>query len=120
MKALLILFLSASLLACSSLPRSAQQQDYSLSEEISSGVFVIEVQQTQRWYSLLSQQQHLLNLKQHWRTRASKLCQFGYQGDPSVILPTDAQIKVFQCHNQQCNQQPMVSGIAWCHKRYQL
>ena len=91
-----------------------------LEQELSPGVFVIEVQQQRPSFSFINHQQHLLNLQNHWQKRAAEICPFGYQGQPDVIAPVDAQIEAFRCEPENCKQEPMISGVAKCHKRYQL
>lgn len=89
-----------------------------LDKEVSPGVHVIEVRHSHR-YSL-SQEQDLVLMKSHWQRRAAELCLHGYRGEPDVRLPADARLSEFQCSPSSCPQTPLVSGIVWCHQRYQL
>lgn len=118
--ALLLLLGACSPLHFSSTAPNSQVTQGSVDKEVSPGVFVIEINQPLPWYSKNSQEQHLLALQKSWQQRANELCQYGYQGSPEIIVLADARLQDFQCHSHQCNQHLMVSGIAWCHKRYQL
>lgn len=120
LKYVFLFALALNLLACSYIKTPVEQASGYLSEEISPGVYAIEVKQHRAWYSTESKEDHLDTLKKSWQQRASELCQHGYQGEPEIIAPSEARFEGFQCATKQCNQQPMISGIAWCHKRYQL
>lgn len=108
--------------ACAPMPyQSALQADRGfLDEEVAPGVYAIEVKQPFAWWQFKSREHHIEELKKHWQQRAEELCQHGYQGEPEIIIPSDARIEAFQCKAEQCNTQPMVSGLVWCHKRYRL
>lgn len=108
--------------ACAPMPyQSALQADRGfLDEETTPGVYAIEVKQPYSWWKFKSREQHIEELKAHWQQRAEELCQHGYQGEPEIIIPNEARIEAFQCGIDQCSQQPMASGLAWCHKRYRL
>lgn len=118
------LLLVALLSACSPVPYQPAIQD-SLqngyrSEEIAPGVFVIEVRQNSRLRLQLNREETLHTLQQHWQRRAAELCKHGYRGSPEVVLPVDARLRDFQCSLPECQHYPLVSGIAWCHQRYEL
>lgn len=122
MRGLVFIFLSVMLAACSqmSYQHAVQADKGYLDEEVSPGVHAIEVKQPYAWWQFKSREQHVTELKMHWQQRAEELCQHGYQGEPELIIPSEARIEAFQCTTEKCNKQLMISGLAWCHKRYRL
>lgn len=120
------LLLSALLMltGCSSLPyqpaHPGTQESGYRDEEIAPGVFVIEVRDNSKLRLQLEREATVHTLTTHWQRRAAELCQFGYRGAPEVVTPAAARLRAFQCGLPECQQQPLVSGIAWCHQRYQL
>ena len=122
-----ILFLLVS--ACSPLPyvpadfsadAGQQHTDGYIDKEISKGVHVIEVRQESLMAMTFSKEKTLKNLSSIWHQRAGEVCPDGYQGTPETILPREARTDEFYCTLQVCQKYPLVSGIAYCNKVYQL
>ena len=91
-----------------------------LDEEIAPGVHVVEVRHSAPIAAINNQDQRLITMKEQWVRRSQELCKFGYRGAPEVVSSTNARIKAFQCAGASCAQTPLVSGIIWCHQRYEL
>ena len=113
------------LIACSPVdykpadPMDADRDGY-LDEEISPGVFVIEIRQLGGFQFLLNYNDTINTFKAHWHRRASELCAAGYLGEPEVLLPSEARLNEFVCTSERCQNYPMVSGVAYCNQRYTL
>lgn len=122
MRLLLFILITLTFAACAPLPyQSAQQASGGfLEEEVSPGVFLVEVKHANSWWRFNNRGQQIVELKRQWTQRANELCQHGFQGDADIISPAEARIEVFQCKGEHCYKQLMASGIAWCHKRYHL
>jgi len=91
-----------------------------MDEQIAPGTFVIEIRQLGRLPFILNYDETIRTFKEHWQRRASELCPAGYLGKPEVLLPAEARIEDFRCSTEQCQNYPIVSGIAHCHQRYTL
>ncbi len=119
----LTLTMLLALAGCSSLPYQPAQRDSGESgyrdQEIAPGVFVIEVRDRSKLRLQLEREESLNTLTRHWQRRAGELCRFGYRGTPEVITSAEARLREFQCGLPEC-QQPLVSGVVWCHQRYEL
>lgn len=112
--------------ACSATPYKAAQKNadnsYSsgyLDEEVSPGVYVVEVQGN-NLNLFINKEQYLIQLREHWQSRAKEICPHGYQGDAEVLLAPQARIEQLRCDTESCKNRPIVSGIIWCHQRYSL
>ena len=91
-----------------------------LDEQIAPGTYVIEVRQLGRMAFVLNYDETITAFKQHWHRRAKELCPAGYLGEPEVLLPIEARLDQFRCSTEECQNYPIVSGIAHCHQRYSL
>lgn len=120
------LLLLLSLSACSVNPYGAAQKkpdnSYSsgyLDEEVSPGVYVVEVQGSTPSF-LINKRQNLEQMQSHWKQRAKELCPHGYQGKAEVIVAEQARLTQLHCDTSRCKSRPLVSGIIWCHQRFSL
>ena len=95
-------------------------QDKAADEEIAPGVFVIEVLRSGPVTHQPAAPATLDILQQHWQRRATELCRFGFQGSPGLISPASARLPQFQCGLPECRDYLLMSGIAFCHQRFQL
>ena len=121
-----IIILLAFLSACSMVPYKAAEKnaehDYTpgyLDEEISPGVYIVEVQGGKS-RPLVNKEQELLRMQEHWNKRSKELCQHGYRGESEIIAASQARIEKFRCETESCKNIPLVSGVIWCHQRYYL
>ena len=95
-------------------------QDKTADEEIAPGVFVIEVLRSGPASHPPASPASLDILQQHWQRRATELCRFGFQGSPGLISPASARLPQFQCGLPECRDYLLMSGVAFCHQRFQL
>lgn len=91
-----------------------------LDEEMAPGVHIVEVRHITPIAVINNQDKRLITMKEQWVRRSQELCKFGYRGAPEVITSANARIKAFQCTGTSCSQSPLVSGVIWCHQRYEL
>ncbi len=91
-----------------------------LDEQIAPGVYVIEVRQVGGYQFIFNYDKTISTFKEYWHRRAGELCPAGYLGEPEVLLPAEARIAEFVCSSEECQDYPLVSGIAHCHQRYSL
>lgn len=99
---------------------TGSDQDGYLDAEIAPGVFVIEIRQIGGFQFILNYDDTITAFRQHWHRRAAELCSAGYLGEPEVLLPAEARLPEFVCTTEECQNYPIVSGIAYCHQRYSL
>lgn len=121
-----IIMLLGFLSACTVTPYKAAEKssdyDYTpgyLDEEVSPGVYVVEVQGGKP-NLLVNKEQELLRMQEHWQKRSKELCQHGYRGQSEIIAASQARIEKFRCTADSCINHPLVSGVIWCHQRYYL
>lgn len=101
-------------------PVSTEASSGYLDEEIAPGVHVVEVRHETSLAVINNQDKRLITMKEQWIRRSQELCKFGYRGSPEVVTAVNARIKAFQCSGNNCSQSPLVSGVIWCHQRYEL
>lgn len=99
---------------------SASGEDGYLDEEVSPGVFVIEIRQMSGFQFLFNYDETIEAFRAHWHRRAHELCSAGYLGEPEVLPPSEARLTAFVCTSSACQNYPIMSGIAYCHQRYTL
>ncbi|WP_300428081.1 hypothetical protein [uncultured Thalassolituus sp.] len=129
MKLLFLISAVVVLSACSPLPyvpadfpaeAGESRTDGYIDKEISKGVHVIEVRQESLLALTFSRQKTLKHLTSFWHKRANEVCPGGYQGSPETILPREARTDEFYCTLKVCQKYPLISGVAYCNKVYQL
>lgn len=121
-----IIILLSFLSACTVTPYKAAEKssnyDFTpgyLDEEVSAGVYVVEVQGGKS-NLLVNKEQELQRMQDHWKKRSKELCQHGYRGESEIIAAPQARIEKFRCTTESCKNHPLVSGIIWCHQRFYL
>ena len=95
-------------------------QDGYLDKEVSPGVHIIEVRQEARYALMFHRETTEARFRTHWERRAAELCPNGYTGTPEMISPREARIDEFYCTLEVCQKYPLLSGVAFCKKVYEL
>lgn len=125
MRLLSMLVLVILMSACASTPMEYKRADLSmyeglhgyLDQEISPGVYVIEVTQRGGYQFINDYEGTVALLKSYWFRRAGELCPRGFDGEPSVVKAYQAQIKEIYCDLRFCQNYPVISGMASCHNQ---